>query len=518
MSNKPEKLSQRDERLVTSAAGEEGRSKIADPSLPTPPGIPKSRRSTHPLYNWFNERVGLDELLDLALDEPVPGGASYSYVFGSALLAVLLLQALSGVALLFYYTPTVDHAHTSVAYIMKEVAGGPFIRGLHVYGASAMIILLAVHVIQTFFYGSYKGQRELQWVSGVVLFFLVLGMGFTGYLLPWDQKAYFATKVGTNVGAEIPVIGSQIKLLLLRGQHLGALTLSAFFVTHVFIIPALIVLFVALHIYLLRKRGAAGPVSRDLVEIKLRTQPFYPYQVAKDLVVATGTIVLIGVVAYLFPPDLGPKANPADIHYLPRPDWYFRFLFQWLKYWPGSRAVIGIVVIPAIIILLFLLVPFIDRRPERRPWRRPLAVGIFLAILIGIVVLGGLSYFDDSHNPAVAEQMARQRQQTEEFMKAPFTPDTAGPIAVPAASPANPLVAAGQKVFQSDSCFACHGEAGVGTSAAPKLIGISQKYSSQQLAFLLRHYSPGMIKGGMPKFPFSDQDLTALVAYLESLK
>jgi ubiquinol-cytochrome c reductase cytochrome b subunit len=491
---------------------------MPDPPVTAPPPTAKSRRSVHPIYNWFNERAGLDDLLELMLDEPIPGGARYSYVFGSALLAVFSLQVLSGVALLFYYTPTVDHAHTSVAYIMKEVAAGPFIRGLHVYGASAMIILLVLHLLQTFLYGSYKGRRELQWVSGFVLFFLVLGMGFTGYLLPWDQKAYFATKVGTNVGAEIPVIGSQIKLLLLRGQHLGALTLSAFFVTHVFIIPALIVLFIGLHIYLLRKRGPAGPVSESLVETRLRTQPFYPYQLVKDLVVATLTIVLIGVIAYFVPPDLGPKANPADIHYLPRPDWYFRFLFQWLKYWPGSRAVIGIVVIPGIIILLFLLVPFIDRRSERRPWRRPWAVGVFLAILIGILVLGGLSYFDDSHNPAVAKQMALQRRETEEFMKAPFTPDTAGPVTSPASSPSNPLVAAGQKVFQSDACFACHGQAGAGSSAAPRLVGISQKYPPQQLAYLLRHYSPGMIKGGMPKFQFGDQDLTALVAYLESLK
>jgi ubiquinol-cytochrome c reductase cytochrome b subunit len=493
--------------------------KTPDPALTAPPPVKKKRRLYDPVYNWLNERAGLDELLELLLDEPVPGGARYSYVFGSALLAVFLLQVLSGVALLFYYTPTVDHAHTSVAYIMKEVAAGPFIRGLHVYGASAMVILLVLHVTQTFLYGSYKGRRELQWVSGFVLFFLVLGMGFTGYLLPWDQKAYFATKVGTNVGAEIPIIGSQIKLMLLRGEHLGALTLSAFFVTHIFIIPALIVLFILLHLYLLRKRGAAGPVSENLTETKLRTQPFYPYQLVKDLVVATVVVVLIALTSYFVPPDLGPKANPADIHYLPRPDWYFRFLFQWLKYWPGSRAVIGIVVIPAIIILLFLLAPFIDQRPERRPWRRPVAVAIFLAILIAVVTLTGLSYYDDNHNPMVAEQMARQRAQTEEFMKAPFTPDVASAAAaLPAASPANPLLVAGEKVFQSDSCFACHGQAGAGTTAAPKLAGISEKYSFQQLAYLLRHYSPGMIKGGMPKFQFSDQDLTALVAYLENLK
>lgn len=476
------------------------------------------------IYGWCNERLGLDDLFHVLLDEPIPGGAKYAYVFGSALLAVFLLQILTGIALLFYYVPSVDHAHTSVAYIMKVVTAGSFIRGLHSYGASAMVILLVLHVVQTFFYGAYKGRRELQWISGVVLFFFVLGMGFTGYLLPWDQKAYFATKVGTNVGAEIPLIGSQIKQLLLRGDHLGALTLSAFFVTHVFIIPALIIIFVGLHLVLLRKRGAAGPTT----EGPAVTETFYPHQFAKDLVIATLVMIVIGLFAYFIPADLGPKANPSDLQYLPRPDWYFRFLFQWLKYWPGSRAVIGIVVVPGIIVLLFLLVPFIDRRAERRPLRRPIGITIFLVVLISIVTLTALSYYDDSHNPSVAAQIAQQQEQTQEFMKAPFKPDIESLITVagPAVTPSNPLqqrqttglAASGENVFQSDGCFSCHGQGGVGTALGPKLAGISQKHSPQQLAYLLRHYSPAMIKGGMPRFQFSDQDLKALVTYLESLK
>jgi ubiquinol-cytochrome c reductase cytochrome b subunit len=492
---------------------------MAETPVTTKPTLQSATPSRRGVYHWLDERLGLDDLLHILLDEPIPGGARYSYVFGSALLTVFLLQIVSGIALLFYYTPAVDHAHTSVAYIMKVVTGGSFIRGLHVYGASAMVILLSIHVIQTFFYGAYKGRRELQWLSGVILFFLILGMGFTGYLLPWDQKAYFATKVGTNVGAEVPIIGTQIKQMLLRGDHLGALTLSAFFVTHVFIIPALLILFIALHLFLLRKRGPAGPTTEEAAGST--TEPFYPHQLVKDLVVCSLVVVVIGLLAHFSPADIGPKANPADLQYLPRPDWYFRFLFQWLKYWPGSRAVIGIVVIPAIIVLLFLLVPFIDRRSERRPWRRPVSIGLFLAILVSIITLTALSYYDDSHNPSAAAQLALQGRQTEEFMKAPFQPDVEGPTgpATPAAvSTTGPLAGAGEKVFRADACFSCHGQGGVGTALAPKLAGISHKYSPEQLANLLRHYSPSMIKGGMPRFNFSDQDLSALVAYLESLQ
>jgi ubiquinol-cytochrome c reductase cytochrome b subunit len=491
---------------------------MADSPVTIRPVAKQPQRPRGPLYRWFDERMGLDDLLHTLLDEPIPGGARYSYVFGSALLAVFLLQILSGITLLFSYTSSVDHAHTSVAYIMKVVSGGSFIRGLHVYGASAMVILVGIHVIQTFFYGAYKGRRELQWISGVVLLFLVLGMGFTGYLLPWDQKAYFATKVGTNVASEIPLIGSQIKVLMLRGDHLGAVTLSTFFVTHVLIVPGLIILFISLHLYLLRKRGAAGPTTEK--PAKAVTEPFYPHQFVKDLVVATLVMVVIGLFAYLVPADLGPKANPADLQYLPRPDWYFRFLFQWLKYWPGSSAVIGIVVIPAIVTFFFVLAPFIDRRPERRPWRRPIAIGAFVIVFGSVVTLTALSYYDDAHNPVVAAQLARQQRETEEFMKAPFAPDPEGPLtsAASAAGPPNPLAAAGEKVFQTDACFSCHGQGGVGTAMAPKLVGISQKYSPEQLVYLLQHYSPAMIKGGMPKFQFSDHDLKALVTYLESLK
>jgi ubiquinol-cytochrome c reductase cytochrome b subunit len=484
--------------------------------VPDPPRAPGPATPRHGLlFNWFNQRMGLEKLLHEALDEPIPGGPRFAYVFGSALLAIFLLQVVTGVALLFYYGPTVDHAHTSVAYIMKVVTGGSFIRSLHVYGASAMIILLVVHLAQTFLYGAYKGRRELQWVSGCVLLFLVLGMGFTGYLLPWDEKAYFATKVGTNVPSEIPVAGALVKRLLLRGNHLGALTLSSFFVLHVFIISGLIILFVAMHLALLRLRGAAGPISEDPFEPKLKTAPFYPGQVLRDLAFALLVIGAIALLAHFVPADLGPQANPADTQYLPRPDWYFRFLFQWLKYWPGSRAIVGIGVIPTLITLLLVALPFIDRRPERRPSRRPIAVGLFLAIFLGIVTLSGLSYYDDSHNPAVAKQLALQRQQSEEFLRAPFKPDIEGGAG---AAPVSPLIAQGASIYQSQSCSACHGVGGIGTPMAPKLVGIAHKYSPGQLTDLLEHYSPAMIKGGMPKFQFSDADMKALVAYLESLE
>src|SRR5205823_10622007 len=169
---------------------------------------------------WLDRRTGLDSLLDHALDEPIPGGAKIAYVFGSGLLFLFLSQIVTGVFLAMYYVPSADHAHTTVAYITKEVTGGSLLRSIHAYGSSAIIIVLLLHIIQTFVYGSYKGRRELLWVVGCILFALMLGMAFTGYLLPWDQKAYFATTVGTNILSEIPVARNWLKQLLRGGTAL----------------------------------------------------------------------------------------------------------------------------------------------------------------------------------------------------------------------------------------------------------------------------------------------------------
>jgi ubiquinol-cytochrome c reductase cytochrome b subunit len=221
------------------------------------------------IFHWLDRRAGLDKLMHESLDEPIPGGARLAYVFGSGLLFIFISQIITGICLALYYVPSAETAHTSVAYITKEVAAGAFLRSLHYYGSSAMIIVLALHFLQTFLYGSFKGRRELLWMSGAVLSCLVLGMGFTGYLLPWDQKAYFATAVGTNIVGQIPWVGNWLTRLLRGGDTIGTLTLSRFYVAHVFLIPGAIFAFIAAHIFLFRKAGAAGPINEDPVHPKL---------------------------------------------------------------------------------------------------------------------------------------------------------------------------------------------------------------------------------------------------------
>ena len=471
------------------------------------------------LMRWLDRRTGIRGLLHHALDEPIPGGAKIAYVFGSGLLFLFISQAITGIFLALYYVPSADHAHTTVAYISKEVSGGSFLRSVHAYGSSAIVIVLLLHIAQTFFYGSYKGRRELLWLAGCVLLALMLGMAFTGYLLPWDQKAYFATTVGTNILSEIPGVGNWLKRLLRGGTEMGTLTLSRFYVFHVFMIPAFIFIFVAIHLYLFRKAGAAGPVSADPIGPSLPAQRFYPRQVVMDMVFTLVLIAALGTLAHFLPMELGPKANPADTLYLPRPEWYYLPAFQWLKYWQGPTAVVGILIIPALIAILFVGLPFFDRGPERRPWKRPLTALLFTSVLLGLALLGIQSVRSDARDPAIAAQMDRQRKEVDTFMKTPFEPELSeSTLAKAQVAISNPLAAKGKTIYEAQGCDACHGSEGVGTDAAPKLTGVAGKYQEAQLIALLKAPNQKMKEGGMEAVELKDDEMAALVAYLLSLK
>jgi ubiquinol-cytochrome c reductase cytochrome b subunit len=468
------------------------------------------------VVDWFDRRTGIRGLLHQALDEPIPGGARWAYVFGSGLLFLFLSQVITGIFLALYYVPSADHAHTTVAYIVKEVSSGSFIRSLHVYGSSAIIIVLLLHIGQTVLFGSYKGYRELLWLAGCVLFALMLGMAFTGYLLPWDQKAYFATAVGTNILTEVPVIGSWLKQFVRGGNDLGTLTISRFFVAHVFILPAAIFAFVGAHVVLFRKAGAAGPPAEARTRM---TESFYPRQVLMDIAFTALLIAGLGVIARVVPAELGPEANPADTRFLPRPEWYYVPVFQWLKYWPGARAVIGIVLIPTVVAALFAALPFVDRGRERRPLRRPVTIGAFAVVMLALVALGLQSHAQDEGDPAVARQLDVQRDAVNAFMKEPFEPElAAGSLKVENAALANPLAAHGKDVFAAQACDACHGADARGTDSAPSLAGVAAKYPGDELVRVISMPNAKMSDGGMQPLDAPAADLEALAAYLRGVK
>src|SRR5271168_1927730 len=471
------------------------------------------------IWGWINHRTGIDVILRTALYEPIPGGARFAYIFGSGLLFIFISQVITGVFLALYYVPSADHAHTTVAYITKAVTAGSFLRSLHSYGASAMVVVLLLHLSQTYIYGAYKGHRELLWLSGCILFTLILGMAFTGYLLPWDQRAYFATAVGTNAASEIPWIGESIKRLMRGGTEMGTLTISRFFVAHVFLIPACIFMLVASHIFLFRKAGAAGPVDEDPIAPKQKVELFYPRQVLMDLSLTALLIIALGLLCFFVPVDLGPPANPADAQYVPRPEWYYLPIFQWLKYWHGSLSVVGVMVIPGVLVAAVIALPFLDRRAERRPWKRPVAMTSYDFVMLMLVGLALRSQYLDQHDVGVAQQLAKQKTEEDAYMSKPFEPElSSASLAAVNTKLADPLAAQGKTIFEDHSCNACHGDGGVGTAAAPALVGESAKRSSVELKELFAHPTAKMTAGGMPAIDLPPDDLKALIAYVESLQ
>lgn len=469
--------------------------------------------------HWLDRRTGWRGMLSTALDEPIPGGARLAYIFGSGLLFLFISQVVTGVALAMYYVPSADHAHTTVAYITKLVTSGSLLRSIHAYGASGIIVLLLLHITQTFIYGSFKGRRELLWMSGCILLLLMLGMAFTGYLLPWDQKAYFATAIGTNIASEVPFIGGWLKRLVRGGDEMGTLTISRFYLAHVFLLPALLFAFIGSHVFLFRKAGPAGPIDEDPVAPKQPTEPFYPRQVVMDVGFTLLLIVGLWLFAHFHPIELGPQANPSDTQYLPRPEWYYRGPFEWLKFWEGPASILGILIIPALLGGIFFFTPLLDHSKERRPWKRPIAVGAFAGVLVGIVTLTTMSYHDDAVDLGVATKLLQQEEADKEYMRAPFEPDSsAATLAAANVALTNPQAAKGKSIFEEQSCNACHGDGGTGTAAAPKLIGISGKYSPQQIEALLKDPTAKMKAGGMPTPQLKPEQMDELIAYLDSLK
>jgi ubiquinol-cytochrome c reductase cytochrome b subunit len=470
------------------------------------------------LWRWLDRRTGANALLHASLDEPIPGGARFAYVFGSALLFLFVSQLITGVCLAVYYVPSPLTAHVTLAYIIKDVAGGAFLRSLHSYGSSAMVVVLVLHFLQTFLYGSYKGKRELLWISGCVLSLLILGMTFTGFLLRWDLRAYFAGSVGTNIAGDVPLVGSWLLRLVRGGEMMGALTLSRFYVLHVFLIPGAIFTFVAVHIFLFRKAGPAGPMREDPVQPRLRTETFYPRQVIIDMAFVLIVMGVVGMLAHFVPATLGPVADPSNSNYQPRPEWYYLPFFQWLKFWEGPKTVIGVVLIPAILIILVFLLPFMDRGQERRPWKRPIPVGSVLIVLIGMIGLGMQSRLDDSSDPTTASQIARQDAEEAQFLHAPFEPYSVALLADAAAPAAlSGTVEHGQSLFQSHSCSSCHGAGGAGGGVGPALTHISDKLPPVQLTALLKAPNAAMKAGGMTPLTLNAADMAALVSYLSSL-
>jgi ubiquinol-cytochrome c reductase cytochrome b subunit len=311
------------------------------------------------LADFVDERTGHRALLAHALDEPVKGGARWAYVFGSALLGSFLVQVVTGIALMTSYAPSEKTAWASVHYITFIQSGGWLVRGLHHFGAQAMVVVLAAHLAQVALFGAYKKPREVTWWLGLALFAMTLGFALTGYLLPWDQKGYWATRVATNIAGTVPVVGDATQKMMQGGAEYGSLTLTRFYALHVAVLPALLVLVVSAHVALFRKHGVTPSPRADLK----RVDPFFPKQLLKDVVAVLAVVAVVFVMAWReHGAPLDAPADPAS-DYPARPEWYFLALFQLLKYFHGPLEIVGTVVLPAVLGAYLFALPLLDRKP-----------------------------------------------------------------------------------------------------------------------------------------------------------
>ena len=337
------------------------------------------------MRQFLNERLPLSEF-SAHLRKPLPKHINLLFSLGSLAMFLLLLQAATGAFLALYYSPSPEHAYNAVTYISEEVPFGAFVRGLHHWGASAMVIIVFLHLLRVVLYGSYKAPRELTWIFGVLLLLVVLGFGFTGYLLPWDEKAYWATVVGVEIASTAPVLGDFVAKVMRGGTEIGAVTLSRFYALHTIWLPWLAFGLVGVHLFFVRYYGSSGTPENTPEEMKTG-KPFYPDQVFEDVV---GMLILFAVlasVALFVPVPLEDVADPTNADYDPRPEWYFLFLFQLLKYFQGPFEIIGTFVIPTLGMVLLLLLPFLDKSERVVLWKRPIALTVTSVCVAGIVLL-----------------------------------------------------------------------------------------------------------------------------------
>lgn len=338
------------------------------------------------ILDWIDQRTGINGPIREFLNYPVPKYVTknYLYTLGGLSLITFALQVITGILLTFYYDPSPEGAYNSVDFITYQLPLGWLIRGIHHYGASAMVVLTSLHMLRTYFFSAYKKPREVNWLTGVALLFLVLLFSFTGYLLPWDQKGYWATKVGTEIAGSVPLIGESIMRLMRGGENLGQATLTRFYATHILMLPAAVGLLIAAHIYLLRHHGMAPPITERAQALAHKFVPFFPFWVVKDAVLGLGLLALLTYLSYTVRAPLEFPADPTSSNYVPRPEWYFLFYFQMLKYFPGALEPVATVLIPLFIFGSMILLPFFDRSEERRPWKKPVTTiaGLFYIIVI----------------------------------------------------------------------------------------------------------------------------------------
>lgn len=425
--------------------------------------------------DWLDARTGYRAGLDRLLGEPVPAGVNWWFTLGSVLLFLLGVQMLTGAVLMMYYVPTPAYAYDSVRFITARLTFGHLVRGLHFFGASFLVVFAGLHLLRVLLFGAYKSPREVTWWTGLLLLLVILGFALTGYLLPWDQRAYWATVVTINIARSTPLVGPWIADVLRGGPIIGGLTLSRWFAVHVILLPGALATLVVAHLYLMRRHGIAGHFKRTHGP----DRPFYPGHAWKDTAVVA--LVFAGLLSFAVfaKVPLEAMANPSDASYTPRPEWYFLGLFQLLTYFPGRLEPLAAQGIPALVFLFLALLPFLDRGPRRHPRERRVVTAVAVVLAAGVAALTSLGLRD--------------------------LPDN-GP-----AEAWSPRAIAGRDIAAGERCTRCHAPEGAGPDLARGRIARDDQWIAGHLA------DPEVIAPGLRPAPPGGLNLLetrAVMAYV----
>ncbi len=461
------------------------------------------------IADWFDQRLQIGGVVREAMTHPVPRkSASWWYVFGSAALTLFILQVFTGIMLALIYVPSAAEAWNSLQYLNHGVTLGWFLRAVHGWGSNFMVAVVLIHLCQVFLFGAYKFPRELTWVIGVFLLLLTLGMAFTGQVLRFDQDAYWGLGIGAAITGRFPFVGGYLVHMLLGGPIIAGATLSRFFAIHVFLIPGLLIALVSLHLLLVLKCGIndwpmPGRVVRRSTYLKEYEElthkdgvPFVPAAIWKDMFFSAAIIVCVMLCAWYLGP-YGPTGypDPTIIQTIPKPDFFFLWLYAMLALLPPEMETAALLIGPVIVIGFLILLPFLSGEGEKSWMRRPVAVVTLLLVAVALGTFTKLATYS------------------------PWSPVMNGwsgdPVPVEYLNGRSPLQRQGALVFQVKQCRNCHAIGGSGGKRGPELDRIATQMTHDQL---VRQVIQG--GGNMPAYGknLNPAEVTALVSFLETLR
>jgi ubiquinol-cytochrome c reductase cytochrome b subunit len=460
------------------------------------------------IYEWFERRLQLEGPVKDAVSHPVPRStASWFYVFGSAAFTLLFLQIVTGILLALVYVPSAGEAWNSLNVLNHQIPLGWFLRAMHGWGSNFMVAIVLIHMAQVFLFGAYKFPRELTWILGVFLLLMTLGMAFTGQVLRFDQDAYWGLGIGASIMSRVPFIGGGLVHLLLGGPIIAGATLSRFFTLHVFVIPGSMLLFACLHVWMVLKLGInEWPMPGRLVNRATYVSeynqlahadgiPFVPGAFWKDLVFSGAVLAAVAVCALVLGP-FGPSGqpDPSIIQTVPKPDFFFLWIYTILSYLPPQMETPFILIVPIAAIAILLALPFYAAEGEKSWHRRPVAVLLVSLIAVSWGVL------------------------TQQGTTTPWSPHMSAwsgdPLPAHLLVTATPLVRQGAAVFQAKQCRNCHSIGGSGGERGPALDMVATRLTIDQMRFKV-------VTGGgnMPAYGknLSPAEIEALVSFLQTL-